>query len=136
MKFKTLQGSLKRVPKIKKYLIDWEESSKSKLQYSVKSFLHEYWKNNVVFEEFPVAGTRLSLDFYNASKSVAIEVQGAQHRRYVSHFHGGHKLNYLDQIRRDKQKLEFCDLNGIKLIEVYDTDKLSKELFLDLGLDL
>ena len=136
MKFKTLQGSLKRVPKIKKYLIDWEDPSKSKLQYSVKSFLHEYWKNNVVFEEFPVAGTRLSLDFYNASKSVAIEVQGAQHRRYVSHFHGGHKLNYLDQIRRDKQKLEFCNLNGIKLIEVYDTDKLSKELFLDLGLDL
>lgn len=136
MKFKTLQGSLKRVPKIKKYLIDWEEPSKSKLQYSVKSFLHEYWKNNVVFEEFPVAGTRLSLDFYNASKKIAIEVQGAQHRKYVPHFHGKNKVNYIDQVRRDKQKQEFCKINDIKLIEIYDTDVLSLDLFISFGIQL
>ena len=136
VKFKTLQGSYKRVSKIRKYLIDWESPSRSKLQFSVKSFVSKYWTNHVVFEEFPVAGTRMSLDIYNATKNIAIEVQGAQHRRYVSHFHGGHKLNYLDQVRRDKQKSEFCKLNGINLIEIYDTDELNEKLFLKFGIKL
>lgn len=136
MKFKTLQGSYKRVPKVRNYLIDWDSPSRSKLQFGVKSFLKDYWLNHVVFEEFPVAGTRLSLDLYNASKNIAIEVQGAQHRRYVSHFHGGHKLNYLDQVRRDKQKAEFCKVNEINLVEIYDTDKLNEDLFLKFGIKL
>ena len=69
MKFKTIHGSLKRVPKVRNYLIDWDHPSKSKIQFKTKQFIKEYWLNNVVFEEFPVAGTRLSLDFYNATKT-------------------------------------------------------------------
>ncbi len=88
MKFITLLGSEKRVPKIRKYLIEWDDPSKSKIQYNTKQFLKSYWVNNVVFEEFPVAGTRLSLDFYNATKKIAVEVQGAQLRRYDAYFHG------------------------------------------------
>lgn len=136
MKFKTIAGNLKRVPKVRKYIIDWDAESKSKIQYNTKQFLKEYWTNHVVFEEFPVAGTRLSLDFYNATKNIAIEVQGAQHRKYVPHFHGGHKSNYLDQLRRDKQKLEFCKINGIKLVEIYDNDILKKSLFEKFGINL
>jgi hypothetical protein len=71
MKFKTLHGSEKRVSKIRKYLIDWDKKSKSKIQFNTKQFLKDYWDNHVVFEEFPVAGTRLSLDFYNASKKLS-----------------------------------------------------------------
>ena len=136
MKFKTIHGSLKRVPKVRKYLIDWDEPSKSKIQFKTKQFIKSYWENHVVFEEFPVAGTRLSLDFYNATKGIAVEVQGAQHRKYVKFFHGGHKSNYIDQLRRDKQKLEFCRINDIKLMEVYDGDKLDKSLFKKYGINL
>lgn len=136
MKFKTLHGSLKRVPKIRKYIVDWDEESKSKIQFNTKQFLKKYWQNHVVFEEFPVAGTRLSLDFYNATKKISVEVQGAQHRRYVKFFHGGHKMNYMDQLRRDQQKREFCDLNDIKLIEVYDNDVLDESLFEKFGINL
>lgn len=136
MKFITLGGAEKRVPKIRKYLIEWDDPSKSKIQYNTKQFLKSYWINNVVFEELPVAGTRLSLDFYNATKKIAVEVQGAQHRRYVAHFHGGHKLNYIDQLRRDKQKSDFCKINDIKLVEVYDNDLLNKDLFKKFGIDL
>jgi len=136
MKFKTLHGSEKRVAKIKKYIIDWDAPSRSKLQFKTKEFLRDYWKNHVVFEEFPVAGTRLSLDFYNASKKIAIEVQGAQHRKYVPHFHGKNKVNYIDQVRRDKQKQDFCKINDIKLIEIYDTDVLSLDLFISFGIEL
>ncbi len=136
MKFKTLHGSEKRVPKIRKYIIDWEKSSRSKIQFNTKQFLKDFWFNHVVFEEFPVAGTKLSLDFYNASKKIAVEVQGQQHRKYVPFFHGNHKMNYIDQLRRDKQKSDFCDINDIKLIEIYESDVLNKSFFKKLGIDL
>jgi len=136
MKFKTLHGSEKRVSKIKNYLIDWDAKSRSNIQFQTKQFLKEYWSNHVVFEEFPVVGTRLSIDFYNASQKIAIEVQGAQHRKYVPHFHGKNKVNYIDQLRRDKQKADFCRLNKIQLIDIYDKDVLSIELFKSLGVSL
>ena len=134
MKFKTLHGGLKRVPKVRNYLVDWDTPSKSKLQFNVKQHLKDYWEYHVVFEEFPVAGTKLSLDFYNATKKIAIEVQGAQHRKYVPNFHGKNKINYMDQLRRDKQKADFCKINDLKLIEIYDTDELNPSLFKSFGI--
>lgn len=128
MKFKTLTGSIKGIKQPKKHLIKWKEKSRSKRQRLVKLFLQEYWKDHIVFEEFPVAGTRLTLDFYNANKRIAIEVQGRQHTEYVPFFHRT-KTNYLSQLRRDQQKLDFCQLNNIHLIEVYDGDELTKSFF-------
>ena len=107
MQFKTLHGVSKRLTKPHKYKIDWGAPSRSKLQYRVKKSLEKIWSNNVVLEEMPVVGTKLSLDFYNANKKIAIEVQGRQHNQYVPHFHGGNKINFISQLRRDHQKKEF-----------------------------
>lgn len=49
--------------------IKWRGKSRSKLQLTVKNFLEPYWKNHIVFEEFPVYGTRMSVDFLNATKN-------------------------------------------------------------------
>ena len=129
MEFKTIHGGTKRVKNVKKRIIDWEAPSKSKIQREVKKFLKKYWQSHVVFEEFPVAGTRLSIDFYNANKKIAVEVQGSQHTRYNSFFHGGHKNNYLEQLKRDEMKFKFCELNEIQLIEIYDGDIINLSLF-------
>jgi hypothetical protein len=131
LKFKTLTGSTRKIIGIQKYNIDWESGSKSKFQKSVKDFLKDYWNRHVVFEEFPVAGTRMTFDFYNANEKIAIEVQGGQHTKYVPFFHGNYKNNYLMQLKRDHQKHDFCELNNIKLIEIYEKEKgkLSKEFF-------
>ena len=129
MEFKTIHGGVKRIKNVKKRIIDWGASSKSKRQREVKKFLKKYWKNHVVFEEFPVAGTRLSIDFYNANKKIAVEVQGSQHTKYNSFFHGGHKNNYLEQLKRDEMKFKFCELNDIQLIEIYDVDIINLSLF-------
>ena len=94
MEFQTIDGKIKRVKNLKKRIIDWDASSRSKRQKAVKDFLKDYWYHHVTFEEFPVVGTRLSLDFYNANKRVAVEVQGAQHTKYNKFFHGGHINNY------------------------------------------
>lgn len=136
MRFKTLMGATRTVKKAKKYLIDWDGKSRSKIQYGVKQFLKEYWSNHIVFEEFPVAGTRLSLDFYNANKKVAIEVQGKQHTKYVPFFHGKNKINYINQLRRDQDKLKFCELNDIHLVEIYDGEEVNEKLFESFGVIL
>ena len=136
MQFKTLSGRSRRIVKPKKYLIDWAGTSKSKMQKGVKDFLFKYWKSHVVFEEFPVAGTRLSLDFYNANKKIAVEVQGRQHTKYVPYFHGNNKINYINQLKRDQDKLRFCEQNNITLVEIYPEDKISEELFESHGVNL
>jgi hypothetical protein len=35
----------------------------------------------------------------------------------------------LRQIRRDDKKMDFCELNKIKLLQIYPDDKLSEEYF-------
>jgi len=133
MTFKTLLGKRRRIKKPINYLIDWEKGSRSKLQAKVKDFLKVFWDGDVVFEEFPVVGSRLTLDFYNATKNIAIEVQGKQHTKYNKFFHRNNKINYLNQLKRDDEKLAFCDLNNIKLLEVYegnlDFNELHKSIF-------
>tara|TARA_R110002153_G_scaffold15094_1_gene54198 strand:+ start:357 stop:767 length:411 start_codon:yes stop_codon:yes gene_type:complete len=136
MIFKTLIGSTKRVKKPKNYMVKWDKPSRSKMQFGVKEFVKTYWFNDVVFEEFPIVGTRMSLDLYNANKNIAIEVQGAQHLKYTPFFHGKSKTTFLSQIRRDNDKEEFCKLNDIKLVEVYPEDKLSVDLFKSFGVIL
>lgn len=136
MRFKTLTGADRTVKKAKNYLIDWGGKSRSKIQYSAKQFLKKYWSNHIVFEEFPVAGTRLSLDFYNANKKIAVEVQGKQHTKYVPFFHGKNKINYINQLKRDQDKLKFCELNDIQLVEIYDGDEVNEKLFESFGVIL
>lgn len=136
MKFKTLTGTEKRVKNINKFLISWEGKSRSKIQFKVKEYLSKFWRNHVVFEELRIPGSRLSLDFYNANKKIAVEVQGRQHTKYVKFFHGGYKSNFLAQLKRDHEKYKFCELNGVTLVEIYDGDKINKSLFKKFGVNL
>ncbi len=130
MKFYTVDGKLRNLKNPKKYRIDWEASSRSKFQKGVKDFLRNYWHLDIVFEEFRIVGSRLSLDFYNANKRIAIEVQGAQHTKYVKHFHKN-RLKYLDQLKRDQKKLDFCERNDINLVEIYPNDDVTTSFFED-----
>ena len=135
MKFTTLAGNQRTVPKAKKYLINWTGPSRSKAQKKVKGFLKEFWKGQVVFEEFPMAGTRMTFDFYNANKKIVIEVQGAQHTKYVPFFHR-RRSSFASQVKRDNDKIKFCELNNILFVEVYPTDTLNKTFFESQGVYL
>lgn len=136
MVFKTLTGSSKRVKKPKNYLIKWDGQSLSKLQFSTKQFLKPFWHTDIVFEEFPIVGTKMRFDFYNSNQNIAVEVQGGQHLKYTPFFHGKSKSTFLSQIRRDNDKQKFCELNNIKLVEIYPNDKLSTDLFKSFGVIL
>lgn len=129
MKFKTLRGKIKNI-KSSDYLIDWEKMSLSKFQFTVKAFLKPIWERNSVYEEFPVAGTKMRIDIFNYSKMIAIEIMGEQHRTY-SEFMSGNRCGFLKQINRDNKKWEWCELNGITLVPIYPEDlkSLTKEWF-------
>ena len=47
---------------VNKYLIDWDEKCRSKIQKKVKDFFRDHWENHVVYEEFPVFGSRLKVN--------------------------------------------------------------------------
>ena len=126
MEFLSLTNKKRRCKNARNYLIDWSVDSRSKFQTEAKKFLQNYWQHNIVFEEFPIVGTRLTLDFYNANKKIAIEVQGRQHTKFVPFFHSS-RAKFLQQLKRDTKKFEFCEINNIKLIEIYDIKELNKE---------
>ena len=128
MKFLTLYGKEKPLRNPHKYKIKWNGKCRSKFQAEVRKYIYSYWKYNAVDEAFKVVGTQLTLDFYNHTQKIAIEVQGAQHLKFVKHFHKT-RANFVRQIRRDNKKLEFCEINEIKLIEIYPDDELSTEFF-------
>ena len=67
-------------------------------------------------------------DILNATKKIAIEVNGRQHSEFVPFFHGT-RLDYFKSIKRDVQKAEWLELNGYTLIELErkDIDELSLE---------
>ncbi len=134
MKFVDLKGREKKLSNSGDYLINWEGKSRSKIQEKVKSCLKEMWYGMPVYEEFPVIGTRLTLDFYNHYLSVAIEVQGNQHIKHIPFFHGKSKLPFVDQLNRDRQKRDFCEANGIILIQIFEKDapKLSPKFLQEL----
>ena len=118
MKWKDLQGRIKSKSMLK-YTINWDKESKSAMQKTVKDFLRPYWESSVCFEEMPCVGTRLSLDIVNASRKVAVEVQGQQHEKHIPYFHGESKLAYVDQIVRDADKAQWCEVNDLILVEIY-----------------
>lgn len=113
---------------VSKYLIDWDKKSRSKLQKRAKDFFRGHWKAHVVYEEFPVYGTRMKVDILNATLKVAVEVNGPQHSSFNKFFHNNSRAKYLRSIKRDWEKAKWLEKNGYKLIELEesDLDALSK----------
>ncbi len=126
MIFLCTNGREKKIRNSVKYLVDWDANCKSGIQKDVKNVLFNHWFADVVFEEFPVAGTRLTFDFFNASKNIAIEVDGNQHYKYNKFFHSNSRQNFLAQLKRDEKKEYFCELNKIKLIRILESEILEK----------
>ena len=73
----------------------------------------------------------MTIDILNATKKIAIEVQGEQHNQYNNFFYK-HRIDYFFAIKRDVQKAEWLEKNGFKLLELIreDIPKLSPEYIL------
>jgi len=107
---------------VRKNLINWEGKSRSKLQFNFKQFFYPFWKNHIVYEEFPVYGTMLKVDILNATKRIAVEIQGDQHESFNKFFHGDSRLKYLNSIKRDVKKEKWLEMNNFKFLQLYEND--------------
>tara|TARA_B100001939_G_scaffold313138_1_gene296781 strand:- start:17861 stop:18274 length:414 start_codon:yes stop_codon:yes gene_type:complete len=135
MIFLCTNGRKKKIANSVKYLIDWDADCKSGIQKTVKNVLYDNWFADVVFEEFPVAGTRLTFDFFNATRNIAVEVDGNQHYKYNKFFHSNSRQNFLSQLQRDEKKEYFCEINNIELIRILESEivegKFPDKIFLN-----
>ena len=86
-----------------------------------------YGRQAMILEEFPVVGTRMSLDFYLPHHNIALEFQGRQHTEYVHHFHRDQKTFERQKVR-DRDKRRWCTLNEIDLVEVFDKNISTTDL--------
>jgi len=125
-----INGRLKK-KNVSSYLIDWDGKSRSKIQFSTKQFLKQYWKTNIVYEEFPVYGSLLKVDILNVTRKIAVEVNGKQHDSFNSFFHSNSRVKYLESIKRDVIKRNWLEKNGFTVIEIEENEikKLSESFF-------
>ena len=132
MRLLNINGRLQK-KSVSKYLINWNKKSRSKVQFKTKKFLEPFWRGHIVYEEFPVYGSRMTVDILNATKKLAVEVQGKQHGEFNKFFHSNSRLKYLEGIKRDIKKAEWLENNGFILLEIEENevDSLSLEFFLD-----
>jgi len=107
---------------VRNSIIDWQGKSRSKLQFKFKEFFYPYWKNHIVYEEFPVYGSMLKVDLLNATKKIAVEIQGNQHESFNKFFHDNSRLKYLQSIKRDVKKVKWLEMNEFKFLELYEDD--------------
>lgn len=128
MKLLSIRGRLIN-KNVFRFKMDWDKPSRSNIQFQVKQFLKQFWKNHDCYEEFPVFGCRMKVDIINFTKKIAVEVNGKQHSSYNKFFHNNSRLNYLNSIKRDYQKAEWLEKNSIQLIELEmeDLNKLSHD---------
>lgn len=84
-----------------------------------KQVMNKLIENNIEFERFKIFDwlkdkKQLNLDFYLPQYKIGIECQGIQHFKPIDYF-GGEK-SFVNQLQRDKIKLELCEQNDVKLI--------------------
>jgi very-short-patch-repair endonuclease len=128
MIFLTTTGREQKLKNSSRYLIDWDKKCRSKIQKKVKDLLYPHWIADIVFEEMPVLGTRMTLDFYNANRKMAVEVDGNQHYQYNKFFHSNSRQNFLSQLQRDEKKEYFCEINQIRLVRILEKDTIDERL--------
>lgn len=101
-------------------------TNKSKLHIAAGEILVDLFPTLQIIEEVPFhpyPGKTQYFDFYINQIKLAVEVNGQQHYGFNSMFHSC-RGDFLNQRKRDNQKREWCELNGITLIELSYKDKV------------
>lgn len=97
--------------------------NKSQLHLQARTLLKECFPTLQVLEEIPIQlrkSEHLILDFYLPLNKKCIEVHGEQHYKFTRFYHKD-MMGFIRHKKRDQEKKEWCELNGISYIELpYD----------------
>lgn len=110
----------------KEYTLKLKRTSnkfKSSYHKVAVSLLAEIYPLYPVYEEVKIPDLNLYLDIFVPSLGICVEIQGEQHTKLVPHFHQN-IAGYTRAKSHDMKKRQWCELNGITLIELnYDEDE-------------
>lgn len=132
MEFTKLNSSHFVFVNCSKYKVDWDRKV-SKPQKYVKDFLYPFWKNDSVYEELVIPGSKKRIDLLNYSKSIIIEVSpDSIHTKYNEFMHKTRSL-FLVKLKTDNNKMQWAERNGYKFISLNDEDikNISVDYFLN-----
>lgn len=118
MKVKLLKGGVGNL-RLRNKQLRSQARSKSQFQYEVGRQLLAQYPHDVIFEEINVPGDGFILDFFIPSLGLIVECHGRQHTEHIRHFHKT-KVDFHKQQDTDRRKRHWCELNGFRLIEIYD----------------
>jgi hypothetical protein len=97
-------------------------SNKSSYHKEARDLISNLLGNYSVYEEVTLPGSKklsraslLYADFYIPELALIIEVHGEQHYNY-SHFFHKNKYNFFKSKNRDKDKIEWCEINEIDVV--------------------
>lgn len=125
MKLLDINGKEVRV-QIRQSDYPMREISRSNIQHEVGQKLQEMFPHETILEEFPIPGSRMTVDFLIIRLNLAIEVNGKQHDVFSTFHHGErNQLAFAGQVKRDVKKANWCEMNGFKYIEVRKLEDLN-----------
>ncbi len=108
-----------------------ESNRASKGHKLARELLKELFPLDIVYEEVTLPGSKtnkngtLYADFYLRSRNLIIEIQGEQHTEHIPFFHETKGKFYKAQTR-DRKKQEWCELNGITLVELPTSESIDE----------
>ena len=100
------------------------QENKSSLHSKTRELLKELFPRLSIYEEVTLPGSKrvgrsslLYADFFIPELMLIVEVHGKQHYEYCSFFHSD-KMDFLKSKKRDADKIEWCNLNNIKIVSL------------------
>ena len=94
-----------------------DKRPRSELHLRCRQLLRKLYPTQRILEEVPLPSMNLTLDFYLPLHSLAIEVQGEQHTKFIPHFH-----HTMAEFRRaqtnDRRKVHWCECNNIDIVQL------------------
>lgn len=93
----------------------------SEYHKTAREILSKLYPFDQILEEVHLPGTQLYADFFIPKQMLVVEVQGEQHTNFTPFFHKD-KQSFGKAKQRDKVKLEWCEINNIRLVELSYTE--------------
>ena len=112
-----------------------DKRRKSKYHLRARALLKDIYHSYRILEEVKLPGSTalhkkgvLNVDFFIPNLMKAIEVHVQQHYEFCPFFHKS-KADFMLSKARDEDKIEWCELNDIEVVELKysDTDEVWRE---------
>ena len=105
-----------------------ETRPRSKYHLRARAVLRELFPRDTILEEVSLPGSKtqsrhstLFADFYIPNRNHIVEVHGRQHYEHVPFYHKT-KMAFYKAKARDRDKVDWCSINDIKIITLKYSD--------------